>query len=148
MKNIEFKKIKNQFNLIIEKLDYSKVSNQKIFTVSFDIDKNSIYMRNELLASHSPFIFSSNTFSVYGYVKEKNFSFETNNEYQNNKNKILKYISESFAINNNYEAKTFIFGGLSFDLNQNYDDIWKNVPLVNFTLPRYIFHDYKFKLCK
>lgn len=143
MKNIDFKKIKNQFNLIIEKLDYSKVSNQKIFTVSFDIDKNSVYMKNELLTSHCPFIFSSNTFSVCGFIREKFFSFDTKNEYQDNKNKILKYISESFAIDNNSDTKTFIFGGLSFDLNQNYDDIWKDVPLINFTLPRYILHDSK-----
>ena len=56
---------------------------------------------------------------------------------------MLKIISDSIFINSEKNDKTYLFGGLNFDLNDNNYGIWENIPVANFVLPRYILNQDK-----
>ena len=56
---------------------------------------------------------------------------------------MINLISNTLFINYKNYYKTFIFGGLNFDLGESNNQIWDDIPIVQFTLPRYTFTDSK-----
>jgi menaquinone-specific isochorismate synthase len=139
MNNINLRKIRNQFDSIIKNFDESKISTQKVFSVSLNIKNNFLNLNNQIPIENNPIFFSSENFTAYGFIKEKVYSFYNNSDYEKNKNKILSNISNTLFINDDKKCKTFIFGGFNFDLNNQNSKIWNTIPIANFTLPRYIF---------
>ena len=51
----------------------------------------------------------------------------------------INLVSNTLFINSKNHYKTFIFGGFNFDLAESNNKIWNDVPIANFTLPRYTF---------
>jgi len=143
MNNIDFKEIRNQFESIIEFFDESKVSNQKIFSVIFNLDFKFKNILDEISVEYNPIFFSNQDFSAFSLFKEYDFSFSGANDFKIKKNKIIEMISSTIFINTNQNHNTFIFGGFNFNLNEINDGIWNTTPTGNFTLPRYTFLDSK-----
>jgi len=141
MNNIDFKEIRNQFESIIEFFDDSKVSNQKIFSVVFNLDFKFKNILDEISAEYHPIFFSNQNFSAFSLFKEYDFSFSEFDDFKIKKNEIIELISSTTFINTNQNHSTFIFGGFNFNLNELNDGIWDTIPTGNFTLPRYTFLD-------
>ena len=76
-------------------------------------------------------------------MKEHSFSFYNQYDYKSQKDELLKTISNTCFINGKENNKTFLFGGFNFDLSEPNTDIWNDIPIANFILPRYIFIDSK-----
>ena len=133
MNNIDFKEIRNQFESIIEFFDDSKVSNQKIFSVVFNLDFKFKNILDEISAEHHPIFFSNQNFSAFSLFKEYDFSFSEFDDFKIKKNEIIELISSTTFINTNQNHSTFIFGGFNFNLNELNDGIWDTIPTGNFT---------------
>ena len=135
--------IKEECREIFKSFDYSKINNQKIISFCIDMKNVSNNFLNEINTNIQPYFFISNKTSFYGFKEEYRFSFHTIDDYKSNKNQMLKIISDSFFINSEKNDKTYLFGGLNFDLNDKNYGIWENIPVANFVLPRYILNQDK-----
>ena len=143
MNNVDFKKIRNQFKSMIQSFDESKISNQKIFSVSLNLENDSKNFLNKFSSGYYPIFFSNDKFSAFSLLKEHSFSFYKEDDSKIQKEEMINLISNALFINSKKDYKTFIFGGFNFDLNESNNDIWEGVPIGDFTLPRYIFIDSK-----
>ena len=143
MNNVDFKKIRNQFKSMIQSFDESKISNQKIFSVSLNLENDSKNFLNKFSSGYYPIFFSNDKFSAFSLLKEHSFSFYKEDDSKIQKEEMINLISNALFINSKNDYKTFIFGGFNFDLNESNNDIWEGVPIGDFTLPRYIFIDSK-----
>ena len=129
--------IKEKFREIFKSFDYSKINNQKIISFCIDMKNVSNNFLNETNTNIQPYFFRSNKTSFYGFKEEYRFAFDTIDDYKSNKNQMLKIISDSIFINSEKNDKTYLFGGLIFDLNDNNYGIWENIPVANFYLDTY-----------
>ena len=143
MNKKDFNSIKNEFNHQIKSFDDSKICNQKIFSICFELKSDLNIFFNQISLKHHPIFFSSNDFSSFSIIKEHGYSFYNEYDYSSKKDEFLKVISNMCFINAKKNNKSFIFGGFNFDLNESNNDIWKDIPIANFTLPRYTFIDSK-----
>ena len=143
MNKKDFNSIRNEFNHQIKSFDSSKRLNQNIFSICFEIENDLNSTLNSISLKHQPIVFSSNDFSAFSIVKEHTFSFYNQYDYKSQKDEILTTISNTYFINGKENNKTFIFGGFNFDLSEPNTDIWNDIPIANFILPRYIFIDSK-----
>ena len=109
MNNIDFKAIRNQFESMIRFFDESKISNQKIFSVVFDLEFEFQSILDTISTECNPIFFSNKHFSAFNLLKEHNISFFKQEEFEIKKDKITNLLSNSVFINN----------------NQNLDDILK-----------------------
>jgi len=139
MNKKDFNSIRNEFNHQIKSFDISERSNQNIFSICFEIENDLNKTLNRISSKHQPIVFSSSNFSAFSIVKEHSFSFYNEYDYKSQKDKLLKSISNTCFINDKKNNKTFIFGGFNFDLSESNTDIWNDVPIANFILPRYTF---------
>ena len=143
MNKKDFNNIRNEFNNAINSFDISQISNQRIFSISFEIQNNLNDSLNHISLDDEPIFLSNNEFSAYSFGKEHSFSFYTEDDYKSNKDKMIKLVSNTLFINSRNHYKTFIFGGLNFDLGESNNEIWDDIPIAHFTLPRYTFTDSK-----
>ena len=135
--------IKEEFREIFKSFDYSKINSQKIISFCIDMKNVSNNFLNEINTNIQPYFFRSNKTSFYGFKEEYRFAFHTIDDYKSNKDQMLKIISDSFFVNSKKNDKTYLFGGLNFDLNDKNYGIWENIPVANFVLPRYILNQDK-----
>lgn len=143
MNKKDFNSIRNEFNHQIKSFNSSERLNQNIFSICFEIENDLNDTLNRISLKHQPIIFSSSDFSAFSIVKEHSFLFYNDYDYKSQKDELLKSISNTCFINDKKNNKTFIFGGFNFDLSESNTDIWNDVPIANFTLPRYTFVDSK-----
>ena len=143
MNKKDFNSIRNEFNHQIKSFDSSERLNQNIFSICFEIENDLNDALTHISLKHQPIVFSSNNFSAFSIVKEHSFSFYNQYDYKSQKDELLKTISNTCFINGKENNKTFLFGGFNFDLSEPNTDIWNDIPIANFILPRYIFVDSK-----
>ena len=143
MNKKDFNNIRNEFNHMINSFDLSKISDQKIVSVCFQIQNNSNEFLNQISLEYHPIFLSNNKFSAYSFGKEHSFSFYSEDDYISNKDEMMDLISNTFFIDSKNHYKNFIFGGLNFDLGESNNQIWNDIPIAHFTLPRYTFTDSK-----
>ena len=143
MNKKDFNKIRNEFNHMMKSFDVSKISSKKIVSVCFEIQNNLNELLNQISLDQHPIFLSNNKFSVYSFGKEYSFSFYNEDDYKANKNEMINLVSNTLFINSRNHYKTFIFGGLNFDLSESNNEIWNDIPIAHFTLPRYTFTDSK-----
>ena len=143
MNNVDFKKIRNQFKSMVQSFDEPKISNQKIFSVCFDLENNFKDFLDRFSSEYCPIFFSNDKFSAFSLLKEHSFAFYEEDDFKIQKKEMIDLISNALFINSKKDYKTFIFGGFNFDLNESNNDIWEGVPIGGFTLPRYTFIDSK-----
>ena len=142
--NKDLNKISKDLINKLKSFEFEKYNNQKIVSVSTDIENiQKISIRNVDL-SISPIFFKSNNISLYGFVKEHQFSFTSSVDYLSRKNKMLKILSNTLFVDKVLNSKTYIFGGENFDLEEINYDFWENMPIAQFILPRYIITKEKF----
>jgi len=142
--NKDLNKISKDLIDKLKSFEFKKYNNQKIVSVSTDIENiQKISIRNVDL-SISPIFFKSNNISLYGFVKEHQFSFTSSVDYLTRKNKMLKILSNTLFVDKVLNSKTYIFGGKNFDLEEINYDFWENMPIAQFILPRYIITKEKF----
>ncbi|OUX37485.1 MAG: hypothetical protein CBE33_03040 [Candidatus Pelagibacter sp. TMED273] len=135
--------IKEKCRYILNSFSDSINDTQKIISVTIDINGERNKLINEINPFIKPYFFQSQKVFLYGLIDEYNFIFNTNEDYKSKKNHMLDIISSSFFINSEINNKTYLFGGLNFDLNNKNYNIWKNTPVANFVLPRYIINEDK-----
>ena len=143
MNKKDFNNIRSEFNHMINSFDISNISNQKIVSVSFETQNNLNDFLSQISLKNHPIFLSNNEFSAFSFGKEYSFSFYSESDYKSNKDKMINLISNTLFINYKNYYKTFIFGGLNFDLGESNNQIWDDIPIVQFTLPRYTFTDSK-----
>ena len=143
MNKKDFHNIRNQFNRMINSFDQSQISTQKIISICFDAQNNLSDFLNQFSLEDYPIFLSNNEFSAYSFGKEYSFSFYSEYDYKSNKDEMIKLVSDTLFINSKNHYKTFIFGGLNFDLSESNNKIWNDMPVGHFTLPRYTFTDSK-----
>ena len=143
MNKKDFNSIRNEFNHQIKSFDSSERLNQNIFSICFEIENDLNDALTHISLKHQPIVFSSNNFSAFSIVKEHSFSFYNQYDYKSQKDELLKTISNTCFINGKENNKTFLFGGFNFDLSEPNTDIWNDIPIANFILPRYTFIDSK-----
>jgi len=143
MNKKDFNNIRNEFNHMINSFDLSKISDQKIVSVCFQIQNNSNEFLNQISLEYHPIFLSNNKFSAYSFGKEHSFSFYSEDDYRSNKDEMMDLISNTLFIDSKNHYKNFIFGGLNFDLGESNNQIWNDIPIAHFTLPRYTFTDSK-----
>ena len=143
MNKKDFNNIRNEFNHMINSFDLSKISDQKIVSVCFQIQNNSNELLNQISLEHHPIFLSNNKFFAYSFGKEHSFSFYSEDDYRSNKDEMMDLISNTLFIDSKNHYKNFIFGGLNFDLGEPNNQIWNDIPIAHFTLPRYVFTDSK-----
>ena len=143
MNKKDFNNIRNEFNHMIKSFDDSDLLSKKIVSVCFEIENNLNDFLNQISLENHPIFLSNNKFSAYSFAKEHSFSFYSEDDYKSNKDKMINLVSNTMFINPKNHYKTFIFGGFNFDLCQSNDEIWNDIPIAHFTLPRYTFTDSK-----
>ena len=143
MNKKDFNNIRSEFNHMINSFDISNISNQKIVSVSFETQNNLNDFLSQISLKNHPIFLSNNEFSAFSFGKEYSFSFYSESDYKSNKDEMINLISNTLFINYKNYYKTFIFGGLNFDLGESNNQIWDDIPIVQFTLPRYTFTDSK-----
>ena len=143
MNKKDFNNIRNEFNHMINSFDVSQISAQKIVSISFEIQNNLNDFLNQFSLEHHPIFLSNNKFSAYSFGKEHSFSFYGEDDYKTNKVEMINLVSNTLFINSRNHYKTFIFGASSFDLGESNNQIWNDIPIAHFTLPRYTFTNSK-----
>ena len=143
MNKKDFNNIRNEFNHMINSFDASQLSDQRIVSVCFEIQNNLNKFLNQISLDHHPIFLSNNEFSVYSFGKEHSFSFYSEDDYRSNKNQMINLISKTLFIDSNNDYRNFIFGGLNFDLGESNNQIWHDIPVAYFVLPKYTFTDSK-----
>jgi len=143
MNKKDFNNIRNEFNHMINSFDVSQILSQKIVSICFETQNNLNDFLKQISLEHHPIFLSNNEFSAYSFGKEHSFSFYSKDDYKSNKDEMINLVSNTLFINPRNHYKTFIFGGLNFDLGQLNNEIWNNIPIAHFILPRYTFTDSK-----
>jgi len=142
--NKDLNKISKDLIKKLKSFEFEKYNNQKIVSVSTDIENIQKISIHNIDLSISPIFFKSNNISLYGFVKEHQFSFTSSVDYLSRKNKMLKILSNTLFIDKVLNSKTYIFGGENFDLEEINYNFWENIPIAQFILPRYIITKEKF----
>ena len=142
--NKDLNKISKDLIDKLKSFEFEKYNNQKIVSVSTDIENIQKISIHNVDLSISPIFFKSNNISLYGFVKEHQFSFTSSVDYLSRKNKMLKILSNTLFVDKVLNSKTYIFGGENFDLEEINYDFWENMPIAQFILPRYIITKEKF----
>ena len=142
--NKDLNKISKDLTHQLKSFEFEKYNNQKIISVCTDIGHIQTISTENVDLSNSPIFFKSNNILLYGFIKEYQFSFTSCVDYFSRKNKMLKILSNTLFVNKSSNSKTYIFGGENFDLEEKNYDFWKNIPIAQFILPRYIITKEKF----
>ena len=83
----------------------------------------------------------SKKFKMLSAGKHKSFSLDNKSKDQFNYN-LKKYIKDIHSINHSNETNIpAIVGGQNFDINKKNDDIWSNVPRLEYWIPKILFLD-------
>ena len=104
--NKDLNKISKDLIDKLKSFKFEKYNNQKIVSVSTDIENIQKISIHNVDLSISPIFFKSSNISLYGFVKEHQFSFTSSIDYLSRKNKMLKILSNTLFIDKVLNSKT------------------------------------------
>ena len=143
MKIKDFNNIKNQYEDLIKSIDTNKILNPFILSVCLEIEYDIDNLISHIHSKHYPIFFSNQISKIFNFIEEHSFSFINEDHYDKNINSMINLISDTKFLNENSNDKIYLFGGLNFDNQDKNIDIWTNVPIAKFTLPRFTLIDSK-----
>ena len=143
MKIKDFNNIKNQYTNLIKLIDTNKILNPFILSVCLEIEYDIDNLFNHIHSTHHPIFFSNQDNKVFNFFEEHSFSILNEDNYDKSINSILNLISDIKFLNEDLNDKVYMFGGLNFNNQDKNIDVWSNVPVAKFTLPRFTLIDSK-----
>ena len=137
MKIKDFNNIKNQYKNLIKLIDTNKILNPFILSVCLEIEYDINNLFNHIYSTHYPIFFSNQRSKIFNFIEEHSFSFSNEDHYDQNINNMINIISDTKFLNEDSNDKVYLFGGINFDNQDKNIDIWTNIPIAKFTVPRF-----------
>ena len=143
MKIKDFNNIKNQYKNLIKLIDTNRILNPFILSVCLEIEYDINNLFNHIHSTHYPIFFSNQRSKIFNFIEEHSFSFSNEDHYDKNINNMINIISDTKFLNEDSNDKVYLFGGINFDNQDKNIDIWTNIPIAKFTVPRFTLIDSK-----